>query len=464
MEQLEGLDPIEKKKSLYRRVIFLAWPAIFENIMLSMVEYIDTAMVGSLGAYATAAIAVNNPIIWMMNASMSAVAVGGTVLVAHHVGAERDDKAAEVSRQAFLLAACFAAALAIVVFSLSGYIPQWIGADKDVMPYATSYLRILSLCFLPHFTGIVLSGIMRGAGDTKTPMYINLMTNIMNVVGNFFLIFPERDMVVFGYKIHMWGAGWGVSGAAAASALAMGVAGITVFSLLVFRNTKVQLRLQKLKVDRGMMRRMLSVGVPAALERVATTTGQIVFIRIVAGLGTVTLAAHQLAVTAESLTYMPAFGFQVAATTLVGQALGAGNAKDARRCGNIAFYMCTACMVVMSLGLFVFSEQLISVFTPVPEVVAQGAQALRIVAVGETFFGAALVLTGALRGAGDTKIPFYVCLFTMWGVRLPATYFMVNVLEMGLAGAWYAMVLDLMIRGVLMYFRFKGDKWETIKL
>lgn len=442
----------------------LAWPAIFENIMLSMVEYIDTAMVGSLGAYATASIAVNNPIIWMMNASMSAIAVGGTVLTAHHIGADNDEQAAEVSRQAFILVAGFAAFMSVLVFSLSGKLPAWMGADSEIMEYATSYIRILSLCFLPHFTGIVLSGIMRGAGDTKTPMYINLMTNIINIIGNFILIFPERDVTIFGSRVHIWGAGMGVAGAATASALAMGTAGITILLLLALRKSKVQLRFQHLKTDKKIMKRMLSVGVPAALERLATTGGQLFFIRIVAGLGTVTLAAHQLAVTSESISYMPAFGFQVAATTLVGQALGAGNPKEARRYGNIAFYICTFCMLIMSLGLFLFSEQLIGLFSSVPEVIEQGSGALRIVAVGETFFGAALVLTGGLRGAGDTKVPFYVCLFTMWGVRLPVAFLFVKIFNMGLAGAWYAMVLDLMIRGLLMYFRFKSDKWEKLQV
>lgn len=460
MEQIQQLDTVEKKKELYRRVIFLAWPAIFENIMLSMVEYIDTAMVGSLGAYATASIAVNNPIIWMMNASMSAVAVGGTVLVAHHIGAEKEEQASEVSRQAFMMAAGFAALLSLLIFSLSGRLPTWMGAELEIVKHASAYIRILSLCFLPHFTGIVLSGIMRGAGDTRTPMYINLMTNVINVIGNFLLIFPERDMVLLGHKIHIWGAGMGVTGAATASAVAMGAGGFTVFMLLIFRKTKVQLRFQKLRADVKIMRRMLSVGVPAALERLATTIGQLFFIRIVAGLGTVTLAAHQLALTSESISYMPAFGFQVAATTLVGQALGAGNPKDARRYGNISFFICTATMVLMSLGLFLFSEQLIGLFSSVPEVVEQGSQALRIIAVGETFFGAALVLTGALRGAGDTKIPFYVCLLTMWGIRLPVAFYLVKVVGLGLAGAWYAMVLDLMVRGLLMYFRFRSDKWE----
>ncbi|WP_130862036.1 MATE family efflux transporter [Bacilliculturomica massiliensis] len=465
MEQVQQdrLDA-EARKSLYRRVIFLAWPAIFENIMLSMVEYIDTAMVGSLGAYATASVAINNPVMWMMNASMSAIAVGGTVLVAHHIGAQEGDEARRVSQQAFVMVAGFAAVLSVLVFALGGRLPVWMGGEPEIQGYATSYIRILSLCFLPHFTGIVLSGIMRGAGDTRTPMYINLMTNLINIVGNFLLIFPERDMVLFGQKIHMWGAGMGVAGAAAASAVAMGAGGATIFLLLVFRRSRVQLQFAGLKVDRSIMSRMLSVGVPAALERLATTVGQLFFIRTVASLGTVTLAAHQLAVTSESISYMPGFGFQVAATTLVGQALGARDPKDARRCGNVAFYMCTACMLCMSLCLYLFSEQLISLFSQVPEVIEQGSQALRIVAVGETFFGAALVLTGALRGAGDTKVPFYVCLLTMWGIRLPVAFLFVKVLDLGLAGAWYAMVLDLMVRGVLMYLRFRSDKWERIQV
>ena len=459
---MEQQHSLAERKALYRRVMFLAWPAIFENIMLSMVEFVDTAMVGSLGAYATASVAVNNPIIWMMNASMAAVAVGGTVLTAHAIGAEREERAAEVSRQALLVVLATAGILSLLVFSLSGRLPVWMGAEQQILPYAASYIRILSLCFIPHFTGIVLSGILRGSGDTKTPMYINLGTNIVNIIGNFLLIFPERDVVVFGRKMHIWGAGMGVSGAAAASAFAMGMAGLAVFLILACRKSSVQLKFKGLRPEKKLIGSMLSVGVPAALERLATTVGQLFFIRTVAGLGTVSLAAHQLAVTSESISYMPAIGFQVAATTLVGQALGAGDKRDARQCGNVAFRMCTVCMIVMSLALFFFSRQFIGLFSNVPEVIDLGSGALRIVALGEPFFGAAIVLTGALRGAGDTKVPFYVCLFTMWGIRLPLAVLFVHVFHWGLAGAWYAMVMDLMIRGLLMYFRFRGDGWERL--
>lgn len=454
----------EKNTALTKRVILLAWPAIFENIMLSMVEYIDTAMVGSLGASATAAIAINNPILWMMNAVMMAVAVGGTVMTARFVGADDEKGAQRVTGQAFLMVLVMSSVLSVLLFSLSGRIPAWMGAKPEIMASSAAYLRIRSACFIPQFTQIVLAGILRGAGDTKTPMCINLLMNVVNIAGNFFLIFSPNTYQLFGHSFRVWGAGMGVVGAAAASSLSMAVAGIILFCILTFRKSKVQLRFSEMKPDRDTMRRMFSVGVPTALERLATSGGQLMFIRIVTGLGTVSLAAHQLAVTAESISYMPAYGFQAAATTLVGQALGAGSVKLARKYGNISFYLCTACMVCMSSVLFFGSEWLISLFTPEAEVIVQGGQALRIVAAGEIFFGAALVLTGALRGAGDTKQPFYACLITMWGIRLPAAFIMVNFFHWGLRGAWCAMVLDLTTRGVLMFLRFRSDKWEKITI
>ncbi len=446
--------------SMRRRVLKLAVPSILENLLLSMVEYMDTAMVGTMGPLATAAVAVNSPVTWLFNATILAVSVGGTVAVAQSIGAGNNEKAGKLTDQAFLAVCCFSVAVTAGLLLLSAYIPSWMGAEPDIVDSSISYMRIIALGMPFSFITIVFNGILRGAGDTKTPMFLNILTNICNVAGNFLLIFPSRDISVGGTTIHMWGAGWGIDGAAISTTLSRVLAGALII-MVMLRQPVVRLTLSSLAPNRALTQEILRIGVPSALERLSISGGQIVYFRVVSGLGTACLAAHQLANTAESIAYMPAFGFQIAATTLVGQYVGAKDYKGARESGRTTFYLCAICIAGFSALLYFGAEFLIGLFTPSAEVVREGAAALRIMAVAEVFSASASVYTGALRGAGDTKQPFFVSLVSMWGIRLPAALLFVKVLNLGLPGAWYAMAMDLVIRGVLMALRFHRGSWEA---
>ena len=450
---------MDDSKGMRKRVLTLAVPSIIENMLLSIVEYADTAMVGSLGPLATAAVAVNTPVTWLFNSTIMAISVGGTVAVAQSIGAGKNDKARRLTDQAFMAVLLFSLVVTVGLLLLSPWIPIWMGGEADIIDTAVRYLRIIALGMPFAFISIVFNGILRGSGDTKTPLKLNMMTNLLNVIGNFLLIFPERDIVLGDMTFHMWGAGWGVEGAAISTSVSRAVAGILVLVMMT-RQPVIKLTIGKTKPDRDLLGQIFRIGIPSALERLSISSGQIVFFRVVSSLGTASLAAHQLANTAESIAYMPAFGFQIAATTLVGQMVGARDFDGARKSCSVTYRLCLIVTIVFSGIMFLGADILIGLFTPSAEVVKLGANALRIMAVAEVFSSMAMVYTGALRGAGDTKQPFFVCLVSMWGIRIPLSFILVHIFHFGLSGAWTAMAIDQMFRGILMLRRFKKNGWE----
>ena len=305
-----------------RRVAKIAWPTILENIMVIMVSFVDTAMVGQLGEDATAAVAVNASPSWLLNGACAAIQVGATVLVAQAIGSRDREGANKVARQAMTLGLCMGAFLMVLMMAISGWLPAALRAEARIVPVAAQYI--------PHFTGLVISGILRGTGDTKTPMKVNLAANVVNIIGNFFLIYESRTVSIFGLSIPVWGAGLGVVGAAIPSAFSMAMVGVVLFIRVVRGAGDIRFeRHQSYRPRWNVVRNMLRIGMPAAMERVCVNAGHMIFQTMVAGLGTASLAAHHLATTAESLSYMPAYGFGVSATTLVGQAVGAGDTEGA---------------------------------------------------------------------------------------------------------------------------------------
>lgn len=442
-------------------VLRLAWPSLCEQIMVTMVQYVDTAMVSSLGAASMAAVGINMPMNWILHGAMMAVSVGATVTVARSVGAKKYENASTAARQAVVLGLLLGLFFTVFLLFTGGMIPRWLGAQPDYVNDACSYLRIFGLGLGPGFTGIILSGVLRGTGDTRTPMLANIVNNVVNVIGNFFLIYPSRDAVYFGFEVHVPGMGLGVAGAAAATAFSSMIAGAMLFVVLLHRKSNpahFTLR-QSFKPEKTVIRGILSIGIPTALERVTLSSGQLLFIRLVSSLGTVAVAAHQIAIVAESFCYMPTWGFSMAATTLVGQCLGAGRPDYARKHANTTLAAGVTTMTIAGIVLYCIPEFLMRFFSKDPEVVSIGASLLRIIAIGQPFTALMIVLTGALRGAGDTRWPFYISAIGMWGIRLCSAWFFIHIAGWGIQGAWYGMVTDLSIRGFLFLGRWRSGRW-----
>ncbi len=457
------IDLLDKSKKPASIMWYLAWPAIVEQILMTMVQYVDTAMVGSLGKVASAAVGLNTSTIWLINGINTAVGIGFSVQVARFIGSKENERAKQVVRQAVLAIGMVGIVLTCFLQLIAGHLPYWLGAEEAVIPHAISYMRYIGAGYLFNVAVLVSSNILRCTGDTKTPMFFNILTNLLNVVGNFLLIFPTRELTLFGTTFTMWGAGWGVSGAAISTALATAFSGIVLVSALFWKKSPAQISLRgDYSLDKKVMRDACIIGTPSALERITLSSGQIALTALITGVGTAALAAHQLAITAESLTYLPANGFSVAATTLVAQALGSGEKEMAFQYGKLCTQYAVAMMTITAAIMFALAPQLMGLFTPDQEVIALGAQVLRVIAFAEPFFALSIVIFGVLRGAGDTKWPFYISIVGMWGVRISAAFIMVNIWQIGLIGAWIAMLLDLVIRGAVCVHRFYKGNWRQV--
>lgn len=444
-------------------VMTLAFPAIVEQVMLTLVQYIDTAMVGSLGSAATAAVGLTASTTWLIGGFLNAAAVGFSVQVAQHIGAGRAQRAREVTGQALQFIVWFGLLIGALAVGLSWPLPYWLHADPEIIQPASLYFRIVS-CAVPfNFCVMMLSSILRCAGDTKTPMLLNLLVNVLNIIFNFFFIYPTRTMTLGSKTFTMVGAGLGVAGAAWGSLLSLLVVSLLFLAVLYGKKSPVRPeRGQKYRFQRDCLSTAWRLGVPVALERSLMSMAQIVITGLISGISMVAVAANHLAVTAESLSYMPAYGVAAAATTMVGQALGAGRKDLARRFGTIVTAVGVLIMTVGGVLLFVFARQLIMLFTPDEETIALGMQVLRIVAFAEPFFAMGIVITGVLRGAGDTRAPFLICLITMWGVRITLSFLLAK--PLGLVGVWIAMAIELVVRGVLFLVRQLSGRWLEVSL
>jgi len=439
-------------------VLRLSFPAIFENLTATMMQITNMIMVGGLGASATATVAVNSAPTWVLNSLVMAVGVGSTALIARSTGAKQNLEAEEVCRQTFLLGLIAGTLLSAVTYLLAPLIPVWMHADSSLHNEATVYMRILSAGFLPYYTGVVLAAALRGAGDMATPMKVSATASILNIVAGFFLIYPSREIFFLSSSFPIWGAGLGVRGAAIATSVTTGLSGIWMIYAVLRPKSRLKLHLKHLRLHFPLIRQLTSVGIPAALERLSISLGQVIFIGMVASLGTAQLAAHHLVVTIESLSYMPGYGFAAAASTLVGQSLGAGEPLNARLRGGLSIRLCVITMSLIGIALFLLAPWWMALFTPDMEVRMIGASLLRICSLEQPATALYLVSSGALRGAGETRVPFYIAFVSM-GLRLVLANIFISHLHMGTQGAWWAMGIDLWVRGILTFLCFRKGRW-----
>ena len=449
-------------KDQVRTVFTLSVPAILEQVAYTMMSFIDTAMVGSLGRTATASISLVSSTVWLLGGINMAAAVGFSVQVAQYLGAGRQEDAQDVLRQAMLFNAAFGALLAALAFPLGRLLPWILGAEEELRPLAGAYLTIVGL-FLPFsLANNLYASVLRCCGNTKAPGIISLSMCLLNALFNFLLIFPGRTVQLGGLSVFIWGAGMGVHGAALGTGLSTAVTALLQFSLAAFREPSVRLRRGGLwRFSRRCMTNMVRLALPVAFDRVTMCMAQIVQTAIITSLGAVSLAAHYIAVTAEAICYMPSSGVSFAATTLVGQAIGANRRDMAKRFAYLNAVLGFGMMLVTSTVLWLFAPRLVSLFTPDREVLSLGARVLRIVAFSEPLFGLSIIISGALRGAGDTRAPFLINLASMWGVRIAVTLLYAR--RFGLVGVWTAMTVELLVRGSIFLVRLLRGKWLGTK-
>lgn len=447
-------------KSLIPLIMPLAWPTILEQALQTIVQFIDSAMVGRLSANASAAVGLTQTVTWLLNGLFFAAGVGFLAVISRAVGAEDRDRSEKAAGQAVLVMTVMGIIIGAVGVGLSFVLPEWLGGAPEIQKDATTYFLIINIPMIFRSAIILFGALLRATGDMCHPMLVNVWMNCINVVLNFLLIYPTRELSVFGMEFEMWGAGMGVAGAATATAISYVVGGIMMTMLLMKSDRGVAPRAKNLKPDKEILKRCFQIALPNAAERTVVSLGSTAFTAMVASLGTVSLAAHSIAITAESAFYVPGYAFQAAATTLSGMTLGEGDEDKLNRLSETFIGITVFCMLVSGTLLFLFPNVLMSFFTNDPQVIEQGAVALRIVSVSEPFFAVTLSLEGIFNGVGDTKMPFVISLCSMWGVRILFTFICVKILGLGLAAVWMCMIADVITRSLGMYLRYRSGKWK----
>ena len=429
-----GFDP-----ALLPGVWSLAWPTMLEQLMQTAVQYIDTAMVGVLGTAAVAAVGATVTINWLIICTISACGVGFLSVIARARGAGDSGRVRAASAQAAMSVLVIGVVYTILTCACSGLVPVWMQVDKPIRQMAGTYFLILYLPTLFRAASIIFGTILRAVGDARTPMRAGIGANVLNVVLNFLLIYPSRTITLFGHALPMWGAGWGVAGAAAASAISYAFAGVAI-TRAILRHPELSPRGYSLRPDRTILRPWSRVAFPLLAQQVIACMGYIVFAAMINALGEIPTAAHTVANTVESAFYIPGYGMQNAAAALSGAAVGARDRDRLRALGSTIRTVEVSLMVVSGALLFAFAPQMARLFTRSEEVVALGSTVLRMVAVSEPFFGVSIVTEGLLQGAGETRVPMLFNLTGMWGVRIVGTFICTRLLGMGLVAAWACMI------------------------
>ena len=430
-----------------RLCLMLSYPAIIAQLSSVLMQYIDTSMVGHLGAAEGASIGLVSTCMWLLGGFCMACTSGFSVQVAHLVGANDFTAARQVLRQSLVCALLFSGVIALAGAAVSSPLPHWLGGGDDIAPDATKYFLLVSL-FIPFMQlDWLCASMLQASGEMKIPSLLNIGMCVMDVVFNYLFI----------YKL-----GMGVAGAALGTGLAEVITALSMLYCLSVRSPELNLFQDKgsFRPTRGVLNKALGISGPMALQNVLMRGAHIASTVIVAPLGTISIAANAFAITAESFCYMPGYGIADAATTLVGQSVGAGRAPMARRFAWISTAMGMGIMGALAILMYAFAPGMMSLLTPDGEVIALGARVLRIEAFAEVGYAASIVAYGACVGAGDTRVPSLLNFGSMWVVRILPAIFLTR--RLGLVGFWYCMAFELTFRGAAFLIRLARGKWLKI--
>ena len=446
------------KLALLPTVIALAWPTMLEQLMQTAVQYIDTAMVGTLGTAATAAVGSTTTVNWLIGSTISAFGVGFLAFISQARGAKRYEDAKKASAQSILAVLVIGVIFTVITLSLARFVPVWMQVDAGIQDIASKYFFVLYMPMLPRTATMIFGTVLRAAGDTKTPMRIGIGVNIINVILNYFLIYDTHE--VFGVTV--WGAGWGVVGAAAASAVSFTFGGVAIFTAL-WRHREISPKGYSIKPDKSILAPCSRIAFPNMLQRFGTSLGYVAFAAMINSLGEMSTAAHTIANTVESAFYIPGYGMMTAAATLTGNAIGARDKQGLKDLARLISALEVALMVVSGGLLFIFADEMASLFTKDAAVILLSSTVLRMVACSEPFFGIGIVIEGMLQGAGKTVAPFIFNIIGMWGVRIIGTFICIRLLGLGLVSAWACMIGHNMLLFFMFGAYYIRGRWNPLE-
>ncbi len=438
-------------RSIRAEVMRLAIPSIGEQLLNMTVQMVDTYLMGHIGAAALTAVGLSNSMVMLTQTFVMAVATGPTAVVARLIGAREPQAASRVVQQSLMLGAAIGAMLTVVMSFFSVQAIGFYQPEPDVLVIGSTYMRIVAMSFLMQGILWVGNASLRGAGDTRTPLYLMLGVNALNILTSVGFLYGVGPLPAIG-----------VYGPAVGTAVSMSAGGVVMLFILARGRRGLRLKRTGWRPDRSVILRVTNVGLPAGGEQLAMRTGMVIFQRLVAGLGTVAYAAHSVALTGMSISFMPGFGFSVAATTMVGQSLGAKDPDRARRSVREALRVSALAMGAAGLFLVLFSGRVMSVFVDDPAVIALGIVPLQILGMIQPLSAVSMVYSGSLRGAGDTRWTLVITALSVWVLRVPLTTLLVG--PLGLPGAWLAMATDNATRGGLFWLRYRTGRWAKVKV
>ena len=443
-----------------RLAAWLSMPSMLAQLSTIVMEYIDAAMVGSLGAEASAAIGLVSTTIWLMGGLCSACATGFYVQVAHCIGAKDFDGARAVLRQSIVAVLTVGVALMLIGIAINHNLPIWLGGDQNICTNASLYFLIVSISLPIIQLNMLAGGMLRSSGNMHVPSMLNVLMCFLDVVFNLLLIFPTRTIALGNIELTLPGAGMGIVGAALGTLIAIAISASLMLWFLFCKSEMLSLKgtVGRFRPQKNTIIKALKISLPMSVEHTIFCGAQIVITIIVAPLGTAAIAANAFGIIVESLCYMPGYGIGESATTLVGQSLGAGREQLARSFARITVGMGMGVMTMMGIVMYATAPWVMQFMTPDLTVQSLTVSALRIEAFAEPMFAASIVAYGVFVGAGDTLMPCVMNLISIWGVRIVLSALLVG--RMGLNGVWIAMCIELCFRGVIFLVRLAGKKWS----
>lgn len=453
------MEKSEHRFSLQKEILELAWPSITEQMLIMMVGMVSTIFVGHISTAAIAAVGMINTLVFFFQSIFAGLSTGCTVIVARLIGEEDEDNARLAVMQALIM--CI---IIFIAFTVFGYIfaapiiKMFFGTvAKDVFELGLMYYKIILLGMPFVIIDIVLGGALRGAGDTRTPMYITATINLISLILN--------SLTVFGVNIggHQFIPAYGVKGSAMSVTIARVIGGFIQLYVLYFGKRKINLSVHdKIRLDLPMMFRIVRVGVPASLEQLIMQGGFLILQVIVSTMGTASIAVYQIGMNANSLAFMPIFGFQLAATSLVGRSLGARKIMLAETYGKLSNKIAVRVITVIGIIMFIFARQLAALYSTDPEVIRMGAVVIRIFAAIEPMLAIMNVLSGVLRAAGDLMYIVITAFVGLWLFRIAIGYVLGKTMGMGIYGIWIGICFDFVVRSFMYTYRFKQGKWKYL--
>ncbi|MFS1513721.1 MATE family efflux transporter [Chengkuizengella sp. SCS-71B] len=438
----------QSNSQIIKFILVLALPAVIENFFQTILGFVDTLFVSKLGLIEVAAVGVTNAILAIYFAVFMALGVATNVFVAKNIGAGNKNKASQIGQQAIILSIFAGVLFGLISLFFAEPLLKLMGVEKDVLAHAMTYFRIVAIPSILISLMFVLSSILRGTGDTKTPMKVSIMANLLNILLDYILIFGFFFIPSFG-----------LAGAAWATVLSR-LIGVIGLSMYMFKSKSIQIVKENWKIDKQSQLNLMRLGTPAAGERLVMRVGQVLYFGMIVAIGTNTFAAHQIAGNIEIFSYMIGYGFATAATTLVGQKLGENDYDGAKKYANMSMILGATCMTIFGILLFFLGNWAASFFTSDIVVMQQIALALKIDAFIQPVLAIVLILTGIYQGGENTKFPMYITAIGIWLIRTIGVYFLGIYLGWGIAGIWIAIGLDNLFRAICLWIRYKNNRWR----